>query len=57
MLQSLSNYLKLVISQHPTKQIHMFAQGTFFKEFFFFFKNISDITNLHNEKNQSAGLV
>ena len=44
MLQSLSNYLKGVLSQHPTKRFWIFAQGTFLRE------NIGDFTDLQNEK-------
>ena len=36
------------ISQHPTKQFRIFAQGTFFKGFFR--EDIGDFTDLHNEK-------
>ena len=43
MLQSSCNYLKRFLSQHPSKQFRMFAQGTFFKELFSR-KNIGDFT-------------
>ena len=48
MLQSLSNYLKGVLSQHPTKQFWIFRQGTFFKGFLR--ENNGDFTDLQNEK-------
>ena len=49
MLQSLANYLKWVLSKHPTRNnFKIFAQDTFFKGFFR--ENIGDFTDLHNEK-------
>ena len=49
MLQPLSNYLKWVLSQLPAKEFQLiWSKGTFFKAFFR--ENISDFTDLHNEK-------
>ena len=47
--------LEMSSPQHPTKQFVMFAHGTLFNEFFR--KNIGNLTDLHNTKNQSGSFV
>ena len=48
-MQSLSNYLKRVLSQHPARDNLEYSHKVYFSNFFFR-ENMGNFTELHNDK-------